>query len=306
MLGYTVRRLGWGIPLLLMVVSAVFLIFALIPGDPAVIYAGESASPDVLARVRHEFGLDKPLYVRYVVYLEQLSRGNLGTSVFSGVPVSSQIRERFGNTLRLALVSIVLATLVGVSTGVLAAITKDSLLDHVATVCALAGISLPGFWLGLLLIYVFAVELHWFPTGGIGGWQFYVLPAALLSVFSAAYCSRITRSAFLEVIHQDYITTARAKGVTERHVILKHALRNAVIPVITVMGLRLGLMLTGSVITETIFAWPGLGRLIVTAVNNRDYPVIQGTLLTFAALFVVVNLCVDVAYVALDPRIKYQ
>jgi len=306
MLGYVLRRLGWGIPLLLMVVSAVFLIFALIPGDPAVIYAGESASPDVVARVRHEFGLDRPLYIRYVVYLEQLSRGNLGASVFSGVSVASQIQERFGNTLRLALVSIVVATIVGISTGVLAAIHKNSLLDHVATTFALAGISIPGFWLGLLLIYVFAVELHWFPTGGISGWRSYVLPAALLSVFSTAYCSRITRSSFLEVIHQDYITTARAKGVAERLVILKHALRNAIMPVVTVMGVRLGLMLTGSVITETIFAWPGLGRLIVTAVNSRDYPVIQGTLLTFAALFIVVNLFVDVAYVALDPRIRYQ
>jgi ABC-type dipeptide/oligopeptide/nickel transport system permease component len=306
MLGYILRRLGWAIPLLLMVVSAVFLIFALIPGDPAVIYAGESASPDVLARVRHEFGLDKPLYVRYVIYLGQLSRGNMGASVFSGVPVVSQIRERFGNTLRLALVSIVVATLLGVSSGVVAAIAKDSLVDHAATLFALAGISIPGFWLGLLLIYVFAVELHWFPTGGIGGWQSYVLPAALLSVFSTAYCSRITRSAFIEVIQQDYIKTARAKGLTERVVVLKHTLRNAIIPIVTVMGVRLGLMLTGSVITETIFAWPGLGRLIVIAVNNRDYPVIQGTLLTFATLFVIVNLFVDLAYVALDPRIKYR
>ena len=153
---------------------------------------------------------------------------------------------------------------------------------------------------------MFAVELHWFPTGGINGWRSYVLPAALLSVFSTAYFSRLTRSAYLDVITQDYITTARAKGVANGSVILKHALRNAIIPIVTVMGVRLGLMLTGSVITETIFAWPGLGRLIVTAVNSRDYPVIQGTLLTFAAMFVVVNLCVDVAYVALDPRIKYH
>jgi peptide/nickel transport system permease protein len=306
MLAYILRRLGWGIPLLLMVVSAVFIIFALIPGDPALIYAGDSASPEILARVRHEFGLDRPLYIRYVVYLEQLSRGNLGVSVFSGVPVATQILERFANTARLALISIIVATVVGVTAGVLAATAKDTFLDHAATLLALAGISIPGFWLGLLLIYVFAVELHWFPTGGINGWQSYVLPAALLSVFSTAYFSRITRSAYLDVINQDYITTARAKGIAKRVVVLKHGLRNAIIPIVAVIGVRLGLMLTGSVITETIFAWPGLGRLIVSAVNNRDYPVIQGTLLTFAALFVVVNLCVDVAYVALDPRIKYH
>jgi ABC-type dipeptide/oligopeptide/nickel transport system permease component len=178
--------------------------------------------------------------------------------------------------------------------------------DHLATMVALGGISIPGFWLGLLLIYTFSVQYRWFPTGGTGGWRSLVLPTLTLSVFSVAYITRITRALLLEVISQDYVRTARAKGVPGGSVVLKHALRNAMIPLVTVVGLRLGVLLTGSVVTESIFAWPGLGRLMVTAVNNRDYPIIQGVLLTFATTFVVVNLLVDLCYAMLDPRITYD
>ncbi|MBI4276899.1 MAG: ABC transporter permease [Armatimonadetes bacterium] len=306
MLRYIIHRVVLAIPLLLLVVTAVFVVFALIPGDPALIYAGESAHPEVIERVRRQFGLDRPLHVRYLTYLRELSQGNMGRSIFTGVPVATELRQKFTNTLHLAVASIALAAAVGIGTGILSALKKNAGWDRVTTLFALGGISIPGFWLALLLIYFFSVQLRWFPTGGVGTWRHYVLPTVALSVFSTAYLTRMTRSALLEVVRNDYIRTARAKGLPERLVIFKHALRNALIPVVTVMGLRLGITLTGSVVTETIFAWPGLGRLMVAAVNGRDYPVIQGTLLFFAATFVVVNLLVDVSYAVFDPRIRYR
>ena len=306
MLVFVARRLVVAIPLLLFTVSLVFLVFALIPGDPAVILAGETANRATVDAIRQRYGLDRPLVVRYGIYLRQVARGDLGASIFTGVPVTREIRNRFTKTLELAACSIGLAVAVGVLLGIAAALKKDTAVDHLATVVALGGISIPGFWLGLLLIYVFSVQYRWFPTGGTGGWRALVLPTLTLSVFSIAYIARITRSLLLEVISQDYVRTARAKGVRGRSVVLKHALRNAMIPLVTVVGLRLGVMLTGSVVTESIFAWPGLGRLMVTAVNNRDYPIIQGVLLTFATTFVVVNLLVDVCYAMLDPRITYD
>src|SRR5215831_15080865 len=296
MLSFVARRLMVAVPLLLLTVTVVFVVFALIPGDPAVILAGETANPATVEAIRQRYGLDRPLVVRYGIYLSRMARGDLGASIFSGVPVIQEIRDRFPRTLQLAATSIGLAVLVGVLLGIAAALKKDTVVDHLATLVALGGISIPGFWLALMLIYVFSVQYRWFPTGGTGGWRALVLPTLTLSVFSIAYIARITRSLLLEVISRDYVRTARAKGVSGPSIVLKHALRNAMIPLVTVVGLRLGVMLTGSVVTESIFAWPGLGRLMVTAVNNRDYPIIQGVLLTFAATFVVVNLLVDLLY----------
>jgi len=306
MLSFVVRRFAVAIPLLLLTVTVVFLVFALIPGDPAVILAGETANQATVEAIRQRFGLDRPLIVRYGIYLRQMARGDLGTSIFSGVPVTQEIWDRFPKTLELAVSSVALAVVVGILLGIAAALKRDTVVDRLATVIALAGISIPGFWLALLLIYIFSVQYRWFPTGGTGGWRAFVLPTLTLSVFSIAYITRITRSLLLEVIGQDYVRTARAKGVPGRSVVLKHALRNAMIPLVTVIGLRLGVMLTGSVVAESIFAWPGLGRLMVTAVNNRDYPIIQGVLLTFALTFVVVNLLVDLLYAMLDPRVTYN
>jgi peptide/nickel transport system permease protein len=303
---FVARRLFVAIPLLLLTVSLVFLVFALIPGDPAVILAGETANRATVEAIRQRYGLDRPLVVRYGIYLRQMVQGDLGASIFTGVPVTLEIRARFTKTLELAAWSLGLAVAVGVLLGVAAALKKDTIVDHLATMVALGGISIPGFWLGLLLIYTFSVQYRWFPTGGTGGWRSLVLPTLTLSVFSVAYITRITRALLLEVISQDYVRTARAKGVPGRSVVLKHALRNVMIPLVTVVGLRLGVLLTGSVVTESIFAWPGLGRLMVTAVNNRDYPIIQGVLLTFATTFVVVNLLVDLCYAMLDPRITYD
>jgi len=306
MLSFVARRLMVAVPLLLLTVTVVFVVFALIPGDPAVILAGETANPATVEAIRQRYGLDRPLVVRYGIYLSRMARGDLGASIFSGVPVIQEIRDRFPRTLQLAATSIGLAVAVGVLLGIAAALKKDTVVDHLATLVALGGISIPGFWLALVLIYVFSVQYRWFPTGGTGGWRALVLPTLTLSVFSIAYIARITRSLLLEVISRDYVRTARAKGVSGPSIVLKHALRNAMIPLVTVVGLRLGVMLTGSVVTESIFAWPGLGRLMVTAVNNRDYPIIQGVLLTFAATFVVVNLLVDLLYAILDPRVTYE
>src|SRR5574341_1321309 len=305
MLRFVLRRMAVAVPLLFISVTFVFLIFALIPGDPALNFAGDYAGPEAVARIRERFGLDKPVLVRYGTYLRQLGRGDLGVSIFTGIPVTREIRSRFLQTLKLAVSSLVLAVVIGITAGVIAALRQGSFIDHFATVVALAGISIPGFWLGLLLIYFFSVRLHMLPTGGAGTWSSIILPTISLSVFSVAYIARITRSALLEIVAQDYVRTARAKGLPASVVTFKHALTNAALPLVTVIGLRLGVLMTGSVVTESVFAWPGLGRLMVTAVNNRDYPVAQGVLLTFAVTFVFVNLIVDIAYSFLDPRIRY-
>jgi peptide/nickel transport system permease protein len=303
---FVVRRVLVAVPLLLLTITLVFLVFALIPGDPAVILAGETANRATVEAIRQRYGLDRPLIVRYGIYLRQMVQGDLGASIFTGVPVTHEVRARFTKTLELAACSLGLAVAVGVLLGVAAALKRNTIVDDLATVVALGGISIPGFWLGLLLIYAFSVQYRWFPTGGTSGWRALVLPTVTLSVFSIAYITRITRALLLEVISQDYVRTARAKGVPGRSVVLKHALRNAMIPLVTVVGLRLGVLLTGSVVTESIFAWPGLGRLMVTAVNNRDYPIIQGVLLIFAMTFVFVNLLIDLCYAILDPRITYD
>ncbi len=303
---YVARRLLLLLPVLLGVSLASFGLLQLVPGDPALILAGEEATEEVLVRIRHEYGLDRPLPLQYLVYLRNALRGNLGISIQSRQPVATLIVQRFPFTLKLALLAILVSGALGVVAGVVAAARRNSALDMAALLGALVGISLPIFWLGLLMILVFAVKLHWFPAGGSGTAAHLVLPAIVLGAASAAVIARMTRASMLEVLRQDYIRTARAKGVRERLVIYRHALKNAMIPILTVFGLEFGYNLGGAVLTETVFSLPGAGRLIVEGIFARDYPVVQGAILVVATTFVLVNLLTDIAYAFFDPRIRYD
>jgi ABC-type dipeptide/oligopeptide/nickel transport system permease component len=303
---FIIKRLLVSIPILLLVVTLVFFAFQLIPGDPARMYAGEDAPQERVDAVRKEMGLDRPVIVQYTTYMVRLAQGDLGKSIFTRRMVATEIGTRFWNTFKLALCSIVVATIVGISMGAVSALKRGTLADHIVTFVALLGISIPVFWLGLLMMYFFSVTLGVLPSAGFGTWKHYIMPTISLAVFSVAFIARMTRSALLETIQQDYVRTARAKGLKERTVLLMHSLRNAMLPVTTVVGLRFGYMVGGAVVTEEVFAWPGLGRLLVSSVGQRDIPLVQGLLLTFAASFVVVNLFVDIVYAFLDPRIRYR
>jgi ABC-type dipeptide/oligopeptide/nickel transport system permease component len=303
---YIFRRILIGIPILFFVVTAVFFAFRLIPGDAARIIAGDEAPQERVEQIRRDLGLDRPAIVQYGAYLSNLARGDLGVSFSSRRPVAVEIGSRFWNTFSLALAAIVLATIVGISMGVISALFRGTIADHVVTLVALLGISIPVFWLGLLMMQLFSVELGWLPAAGYGTWRHFVMPTITLSVFSIAFITRMTRSSLLETIQQDYVRTARAKGVRERLVLLMHSLRNALLPVTIVVGLRFGYMVGGAVITEEVFAWPGLGRLLILSVAQRDIPLVQGLLLVFATSFVIVNLLVDILYAFLDPRIRHR
>ena len=303
---YTLRRLLYAIPVMFAVSLIVFGILHIAPGDPATMLGGEDARPEDVAAIRANYGLDKPLYVQYAVWMGNVLRGNLGRSIVTRRPVIDEITSRLPSTVQLAVASLALAVVVGMAAGVISATRQYSALDHGVMVLALLGVSMPVFWLGLMLIMVFAVELRWLPTGGTGTIQQLVLPSITLGAASAAIIARMTRSSMLEVIRQDYIRTARAKGLIERVVLVRHALMNALIPVTTVVGIEFGYLLGGAVITETVFSRPGLGRLLVTSINSRDFPVVQGTLMLLAGSFVLVNLLVDILYAFLDPRIRYE
>jgi peptide/nickel transport system permease protein len=302
---YLLRRLGLAVPTLLGVTVVVFALIRLIPGDPARLILGLQASEDEVARLRVELGLDRPLYVQYARFFARLVRGDLGYSAVTREPVIGEIGSRLPATVQLAVSSIVLATLVGMAAGILSAARQYSALDYLVMTVALFGVSLPVFWLGLMLMLLFSVYLNWLPAGGYGTPAHLVLPTVALAAFSVAIIARMTRSSLLEVFNQDYIRTARAKGLHGRVVILRHALKNALIPVITVIGLQFGALLGGAILTETVFAWPGMGRLLVSAITARDYAVVQGVVLVFAGLFTLVNLAVDVLYAYVDPRIHY-
>lgn len=306
MLNYIVRRLLLAIPVLWGVVTLVFLALRLIPGDPAQVMAGEAAPFEVVQAIRREFGLDRPLIVQYGMFLGRLVRGDLGRSVRSRAPVTTEIAARFPATVELALASMVVATLIGVTAGILAAIYQNTVVDYVGMVIALLGISVPVFWLGLVLMWIFSVQLGWFPVVGRGTLRHLVLPAVALGASAAGMIARMTRSSMLEVLRQDHIRTAWAKGLPSRAVHLRHALRNALIPVVTIVGLQVGGLLGGAVLTETVFAWPGIGRLAVDSILNRDYPVVQGVVILVAAVFVFTNLTVDLLYSFIDPRIRYE
>lgn len=302
---YVLRRLILAVPTLLGVSIAVFLLIRLIPGDPARIIAGVTASDEEVQRIRAELGLTKPLHVQYLVFLNQLRRGNLGTSAVTRAPVIEEIALRLPQTAMLAVTSIIVASLIGLLAGIVSATRPSSLLDYVVMAGAVCGISIPVFWLGLMLMLLFAVYLHWLPAGGYGTPAHFVLPTITLAAFSVAIIARMTRSSLLEVLNQEYVRTAHAKGVPARGVVFRHALKNALIPILTVVGLQFGALLGGAILTETTFAWPGIGRLLVSAVSSRDYSVVQGIVFIFASMYVVVNLVVDVLYGYVDPRIHY-
>ncbi len=303
---YIARRLLLTVPVIFGVAILVFSIIRLIPGDPARAIAGVQASPEFIQQVRARYRLDEPLPVQFGIFLGDLARGELGRSTFSRRPVATEIGERFPRTFLLAMTALVIATIVGVSAGIVSATRRNSMFDNVSMLFALVGVAAPVFWMALMLQLLFAVNMRILPATGIGTWRHLVLPSITLGMASAGLMARITRSSMLEVLRQDFITTARAKGLNERFVIYKHALKNALIPVVTVMGLQFGILLGGAVLTETVFAWPGIGRLLVDSILRRDYPVVQGTVMLMAFLFVIINLVVDITYAFLDPRIHYQ
>lgn len=310
---YIARRFLWALPVLIGASFLVFWSIRWVPGDPAVAIAGELATPQLVARVRAEMGLDRPLPIQYGIYLARMAQGDMGTSVRSGLPVTDEIRIRLPRTLQLTTISLILAALIGIPIGVLSATRSNTWVDAASMVMALLGVSMPIFWLGLLLIIFFALTLpNWLglgypilPPTGAGTWQHFVMPSIALAANSMAIQARMTRACMLDVLRSDYIRTARSKGVSEFAVIYRHGLRNALIPIVTVIGLQFGTLLGGAVLTETVFAWPGIGRLLVDSIGYRDYPVIQGTVLVITVGFVLVNILVDVLYAYLDPRIRY-
>ncbi|MFZ5824277.1 MAG: ABC transporter permease [Bacillota bacterium] len=310
---YAIRRLFMAVPVLLGVMVLVFLILHLSPGDPAVTVAGPDAPPETIEAVRAELGLDKPLYVQFATYLKNVLSGDLGRSIRSREPVALLIGKTFPNTVQLALAGVIFAVIISIPVGVISAVRRNSWIDNTSRFAAFLGVSMPVFAVGLLAMYIFAYKLRWFPLSGYGGSLFtltglrhLVLPAVTVSSFSIAVLTRLTRSSMLEVIGQDFIRTARAKGLAERSVIFKHALRNALLPVITVLGIQFGALMGGAVVTETIFAWPGVGRLSINAILTRDFPVVQGVVLLVSTVFVLANLMVDLLYATIDPRISYE
>ena len=309
---YIVRRLLLTVPTILGTSLLVFLILHLVPGDPASVIAGPAAPADVVANIRTQLGLDQPILVQYWRYLSSALHGDLGRSILSRRQVSDEVAGAFLNTLELVIAARVWSLLIGIPIGVLAAARRRSIFDKLSMVTALLGLSLPIFWIGLMAMWLFAVKLGWFPISGRGGpmWtaaglQHLVLPALTLGGVQVPALARLTRSSLLEALNQDYVRTARAKGLAERLVVAKHALKNAMLPVVTVIGLQFAGLLGGAVVTETIFSWPGLGRLAVTAILTRDFPIVQGTILVSAVTFVTINLLTDFLYAVLDPRIKY-
>jgi peptide/nickel transport system permease protein len=304
--GYLVRRLLIAIPTILGVLVIVFAMVRLAPGDPALYLAGEFASPQQVQQIRERFGLDRPQHEQFIIFLGNVVQGDLGRSTRTNRPVVQDLRERFPNTLELAFAAIVVALVVGIPAGVISAVRPNTWLDYVVTLGSLIGVSMPVFWFGLLAILYFSVQLGWFPVAGRGTFAHLVLPAVTLGVSSMAIITRMTRSAMLEVMSQDFIRTARSKGLKQSLVINKHALRNALIPVVTIGGLEFGTLMAGAVLTETVFSWPGIGRLLVDSILARDYPVVQGAVLLIAISFILINLLVDLVYGLIDPRIRYD
>ena len=305
-LKYLATRLVLLIPTMLGVSIIVFFIIRMIPGDPAELMVNDYASKEAVERMRHAWGLDQPVPIQYLVFMKHILHGDFGTSTLSGYPVMAEIVVRYPNTLQLATVSMVLAILIGGLAGIISALKPYTIFDNVAMILALLGVSMPAFWFWLMLMLVFAVMLGWLPATGIGTPQHLVLPSLVLGYTAAGIIARQTRSAMLEVMRQDYIVTARAKGLIESIVAYRHALKNALIPVVTIVGLIFGTMLGGSVIVESVFSWPGMGKLLVDSILARDYPMIQAAVMVFATSFALVNLVVDVLYAFLDPRIRYD
>jgi peptide/nickel transport system permease protein len=305
MIKFIVRRMLGLVPLLLAVATVTFLALELAPGDPAVLMLGQDATPQGLIDLRRQLGLDRPLTDRYASFIANLVRGNMGRSFRTRIPVTEDLARTFPVTLTLALCATALSTLVGLAVGVFSSVRRHSFLDYVVRIIILTTVSMPVFWLGLVMIYWFSIRLPWFPVSGWGTPSHVVLPGLALAAFPLASIARITRSSILDVLRHDYVRSARAKGVTEGGILTRHVLKNALVPVVTVVGLQFGILLGGAVITETVFALPGLGTLVVTAVLARDYAIIRGAVLLVAVCFALINLLVDVSYAFLDVRIRY-
>ena len=303
---YLIRRILLTIPVVLGVATLVFSLIHLVPGDPVQAMLGESASPAEMADLRAKLGLNRPLIVQYGSFLKGLAAGDLGTSLRTNQKVSAAIAERMPATFELALAAMVLAMAFAIPLGILAAVRAGTRVDHLATTLALVGISIPNFWLGPLLAIVFSITLGWLPVSGRGTPAHLVLPAITLAAPLAAVLARMTRASVLEEVRELYVLAARARGVSRKRAVLRHAFRNSLIPIVTIVGLQFGLVLTGAVITETIFAWPGVGRLLIQSIGFRDYPLVQGCILLIAVTYVGVNLLTDLVYGVIDPRIRYE
>jgi peptide/nickel transport system permease protein len=303
--GYLLQRIIGLMVTVFFVAIIIFLMVRILPGDPARVIAGVLATEADVARIRTQLGLDEPLWTQATIFVRDLAQGDLGRSARTANPVTQELAARLPATLRLALTSTLLAVIIGVPLGALAAARAGTLADLLISSLVLFGISMPVYWLGLMLIIVFSIQLRWLPAAGAEGPLSLVLPALTLAVFSVAFVARITRSSMLEVLRQDYVRTATAKGVRRVKVLWLHALRNALPPIITVIGLQFGELLGGAILTETVFGWPGLGRLLVDSIFARDYPMVQGVVIVFAFMFALVNLIVDLLYAAIDPRVSY-
>ena len=332
MLSYIIKRLLWAIPTLLGVSVLVFSMVHMAPGDPALVMLGEHASAASVADLRSQMGLDKPLLEQYISFITNAVQGDFGTSTISGEPVLDEFMQRFPATIELSLFAMFFAVIVGLFAGIISAVKRYSIFDYAAMSTALAGVSMPVFWLGLMLIYFFSVELAWLPVSGRLGYEFdidevtglflidsllmedyeafwdalkhLILPAIALGTIPMAIVARMTRASMIEVLKEDYIRTAKAKGCTKMQVIMTHALKIALLPVLTVIGLMIGTLFAGAILTETTFSWPGIGKWLINAVNQRDFPIIQSTTLVIASIFVLVNLIVDILYAVVNPRIR--
>ncbi|MBS0342880.1 MAG: glutathione ABC transporter permease GsiC [Proteobacteria bacterium] len=303
---YVIKRLLGLLPTLLIVAVLVFFYVHMLPGDPARLAAGADATPETVALVRQELGLDKSLPQQFVSFFVNLVQGDLGTSLRSRRPVSTEIADRFMPTLLLTVASMAWAVLFGMAIGIVSAVYRNQWPDRLGMTLAVSGISFPAFALGMVLMQLFSVQLGWLPTVGADSWRHYILPSLTLGAAVAAVMARFTRASFIEVIQEDFVRTARAKGVSEKWVVLKHCMRNALIPVVTMMGLQFGFLLGGSIVVEAVFNWPGLGRLLVEAVDMRDFPVIRALVLLFSLEFILINLVVDVLYGYINPTIRYN
>ena len=310
---YVLMRLLGMAAVMFLVLTIVFLIVRVTPGDPAAIMLGPDASADDVAHLRSRLGLDTPLPLQYLIYIGQVLRGDLGESIFLGQPVLTAIASRAEPTFFLTVFALAIACAIALPVGIMSAYRRGSLFDQGVTTLAMLAASIPGFWLSLILMQLFAVKLGWFPVSGYGGpgsalgerLYHLVLPAVALGVVSSALIIRFTRAAMLDVLGEDYVRTARSKGMSELRVVLRHALKNALIPIITVIGLTAAVLISGAVVTETVFGLPGIGNLVVSAVSRRDYPVIQGALLIIAGLYVLINFVIDMLYLVVDPRVRY-
>ncbi|WP_282938406.1 nickel ABC transporter permease [Paenibacillus sp. RC67] len=306
MVSYIVKRVLQMIPTLIGVSIIAFILIHAVPGDPAQMIAGHEASEQDVQAIRERLGLDQPLYVQYGTYVGNLLKGDLGTSLRSSRPVVEEIMTRFPTTIMLTVMAVVIMVVIGLFAGIVSATKPNSTVDNTTMMISLFGISMPVFWLGIMLILIFSYYLHLLPSGGNDSFKYFILPSLALGLSSSAILARLTRSSMLEVINQDFVRTARAKGVKEKFVVYKHALKNALIPVVTIVGLEFGHLLGGAVLTETVFSMNGLGRFIIQSIQFRDYPAIQGSVLFVAAIFVIVNLIVDLSYGLIDPRVKYE